>query len=189
MSDSALFDRLLDVIENDIVPLTANGVRTGSRVFGAAVLLKKDLSLVLAETNHAAFSPLWHGEIYTIKLFFELQGHPAPGDCIFLASHQPCCMCTSALAWSGFKEIYYLFGYEQTSAEFNMPHDIAMNRELFGCDAPSAKNAYFEWRSLFDMVPGLPDSAAARARIDKLTAVYADFARTVEARESKAILV
>lgn len=189
MSDDRVFHRLLDVIERDIVPLTARGVEAGSRVFGAAVLRRSDLSLVLAETNHAAFSPLWHGEVYTIKLFFELQGHPDPGDCIFLATHQPCCMCTSALAWSGFREIYYLFGYEHTQDAFNMPHDILMNREIFGCDEPKAHNSYFEWRSLHSMVSRLPDPASARARVDKIAAIYARFAKTVEEKESKAIRV
>ena len=189
MSDEKLFNRLLDVIENDIVPLTAKGVEAGSRVFGAAVLRKKDLSLVLAETNHAAVSPLWHGEVYTIKLFFELRQHPNPSDCIFLASHQPCCMCTSALAWSGFKEIYYLFGYDHTASQFNMPHDRMMNREIFGCDEPNPKNGYFEWRSLYAMMDGLPDPMAARARVDALEQVYARFSLSVEALESKSIIV
>lgn len=189
MSDDALFHRCLDVIERDIVPLTTRGVETGSRLFGAAVLRKSDLSLVLAETNHAAFSPLWHGEIYTIKLFFELQGHPDPDDCLFLATHQPCCMCTSALAWSGFHEIYYLFDYEETRNAFNVPHDILMNREIFGCDEPRAKNDYFEWRSLRSMVDRLPDPASARARVDKIAAIYSRLSRTVEEKESKAIRV
>ncbi|MDR3264961.1 MAG: nucleoside deaminase [Synergistaceae bacterium] len=188
MSDDKLFHRLLDVIENDIAPLTARGVETGSRVFGAAVL-RGDLSLVVAETNHVAFSPLWHGEIYTIKLFFELQGHPDPGDCVFLATHQPCCMCASALAWSGFREIYYLFDYDQTRDTFNMPHDAMMNREIFGCDEPRAQNRYFEWRSLCAMIGRLPDPAQARARVDKLAAIYARFSKTAAENESRTLKV
>ena len=44
--------RLLDVIEHDILPLTAKGVDEGNKVFGAAILKKSDLSLVIAETNN-----------------------------------------------------------------------------------------------------------------------------------------
>ena len=73
-----LFDRLMDVIEYDVTPLTRKRVSIGCKVFGAAVLRKDDLSLVLAETNMEAFSPLWHGEVYAIKQFWELQGHPDP---------------------------------------------------------------------------------------------------------------
>ena len=123
MREIQLFDRLCDVIERDIVPKTRMEVATGSKVFGAAVLRKADLSLVLAETNHEAYSPLWHGEVYTIKMFYEKQGHPDAADCIFLSTHQPCCMCASALARAGFREIYYLFGYDHTEADFNIPHD------------------------------------------------------------------
>ncbi|MDR1731650.1 MAG: nucleoside deaminase [Synergistaceae bacterium] len=189
MSDEKLFHRLLDVVENDIAPLTAAVVETGSRVFGAAVLRRADLSLVLAETSHAAFSPLWHGEIYTMKLFFELQGHPDPDDCVFLSTHQPCCMCASALAWSGFREIYYLFDYGRTREDFNMPHDLMMNREIFGCNEPRAKNRYFEWKSLCAMIDKLPDPAMARARVDKLAAIYAHFAKTAEEKANKSIKI
>jgi len=135
-----LFYRMLDVIEGDIVPLTARGVAIGCKVFGAAGLRKDDLSLVVAGTNHEAFSPLWHGEVYTIKLFYELQGHPDPSECIFLSTHEPCSMCISALAWAGFREIYYFFGYEQTQDVFNIPHDLRMLREVFGCVSPTKEN-------------------------------------------------
>src|SRR5690606_20377163 len=54
-------DRLLDVVEQDIVPLTAAGVVHGNKLFGAALLRKDDLSLVLAETNNETENPLWHG--------------------------------------------------------------------------------------------------------------------------------
>ena len=116
-----LFNRLMDVIEYDVAPLTRKRVAIGCKVFGAAVLRKDDLSLVLAETNMEAFSPLWHGEVYAIKQFWELQGHPDPKDCIFIATHQPCCMCASAIAWSRLPELFYLFGYENTSKDFNIP--------------------------------------------------------------------
>lgn len=188
MSDEKKFHRFLDVIERDVVPLTAGAVEIGCKVFGAAVLKKDDLSLVLAGTNHEAMSPLWHGEIYTIKLFFELQGHPDPADCVFLSTHQPCCMCTSALAWSGFREIYYLFGYEHTDGDFNIPHDRRMIRDVFGCDEPRPQNAYFEWTSLFSMAEALPDSERARQRLEKLRAVYARLSDTYQKGEKRMIL-
>ena len=67
MSAEKLLNRMFDVIEKDIVPLTAKGVEIGCKVFGAAVLRRSDLSLVLSATNHEAMSPLWPGEVYTIK--------------------------------------------------------------------------------------------------------------------------
>lgn len=44
-----LLDRLLAAMENDILPLTRSGVTNGNKVFGAALLRKDDLSVVLAE--------------------------------------------------------------------------------------------------------------------------------------------
>ena len=41
VEDSAsLIQRLLAVVEQDIVPLTRQGVRTGNKIFGAAILRK-----------------------------------------------------------------------------------------------------------------------------------------------------
>ena len=57
MADVSLIDRLLDVIENDIVPKTARGVAQGNKLFGAAILRKADRSLVLAETNNEIGKP------------------------------------------------------------------------------------------------------------------------------------
>ena len=66
-----LTTRLLSVLEDDIIPLTREGVTTGNKIFGAAVLRKSDLSLVLAATNNETDNPLWHGEIHLLKQFYE----------------------------------------------------------------------------------------------------------------------
>ena len=72
METAELISRLLDVIENDIVPVTTRGVASGNKLFGAAILRKSDLSVVIAETNNEIDNPLWHGEMHAIKRFFEL---------------------------------------------------------------------------------------------------------------------
>lgn len=53
-----LLDRFLDCTANDIVPKTAAGVATGSKVFGAAIFKKGSLEPVIVETNHETASPL-----------------------------------------------------------------------------------------------------------------------------------
>jgi tRNA(Arg) A34 adenosine deaminase TadA len=176
------------VIEWDIVPKTRAEVVTGSKVFGAAVLRMTDLSLVLAETNHEAYSPLWHGEIYTIKMFYEKQGHPNATDCIFLSTHQPCCMCASALAWAGFQEIYYLFGYSHTETDFNIPHDRRMIHELFGCKEPAPENYYFKWYSIPDMAKNMPDPETANKRIERIKATYAELSKIYQSGEKSMVL-
>lgn len=67
-----LLEKLIDVIEQDVIPLTERGVAEGNKVFGAALLRKSDLSLVLAETNNETENPLWHGEVHTLKRFYEM---------------------------------------------------------------------------------------------------------------------
>ena len=188
MQENQLFERLLHVIEYDIVPKTRAETAIGSKIFGAAVLRKDDLSLVLAETNHEAYSPLWHGEVYTIKMFYEKQGHIDASDCIFLSTHQPCCMCASALAWAGFREIYYLFGYDNTEADFNIPHDRRMIRELFGCNEPAPENYYFKWRSIPDMAKTMPDAKAAGERIERIKKTYAELSEIYQGGEKRMVL-
>ena len=51
MSDIKLIDRLLDVMEHDLVPATRDGVQVGNKVFGGAILRKSDYSLVCFDFN------------------------------------------------------------------------------------------------------------------------------------------
>lgn len=118
METTRLLQRFLDVIEHDIVPKTARGVAAGNKLFGAAILRKSDLSLVIAETNNETENPLWHGEMHAIKKFFELpeDQRPATKDCIFLTTHEPCSLCLSGITWAGFDNFYYLSSPTKTAA-------------------------------------------------------------------------
>ncbi len=181
MDEARLFHRMLDVIEDDILPLTRRTVPEGHKIFGAAVLRAEDLSLVRAGTNHEAWCPLWHGEIYTIKEFFEDKTHPRPEECLFLSTHEPCSMCLSALAWSGFPRVYFFFGYEQTEGDFHIPHDLRMLDEIFHCRKPARKSSFLEMTPLFDLMPGLPDPDAARARCERIRRAYVDVSAVYQA--------
>lgn len=185
-----LYNRICDVIEQNVLPLTNQMTQVGCKVFGAAILKKSDLSLVLASTNHEAFSPLWHGEVYCIKQFFEKQGHLDPSDCIFIATHEPCCMCTSAIAWSGFKEVYYLFGYESTGEDFNIPHDQKMIRDVFGCKEPNHDNSYYKMYSMTKEAEKFPEAEkkAALERYEKIRKLYAVVSDQYQSGDKKMIL-
>lgn len=179
-------NRCLDVIGQDIVPLTSQMVRIGCKVFGAAIL-HKDMSLVLAATNHEAFSPLWHGEVYAIKQFWELQNHPDPADCIFIATHQPCCMCAAAIAWGGFKELYYFFGYAETGNNFNIPHDQRMIQELFNTKAPAENSSYYTSHSLLDAAKE-HNTAEVNAKVQGLFQSYAKLSEIYQSGEKNMVL-
>jgi tRNA(Arg) A34 adenosine deaminase TadA len=187
VADLTLIDRLFDVIEHDIVPKTVEGIARGNKLFGAAILKKEDLSLVIAETNNEIENPLWHGETHCLKRFYEMPkaSRPDTRDCIFLATHEPCSLCLSAITWTGFDNFYYLFSHEDSRDSFAIPHDLKILKEVFTLDPGgyNTENAYWKSYSLRRLARELPEAdrkrlearaAAIAARYDALSAQYQD---------------
>ena len=69
MNEKAL-EKILNIFLEKVLPLTEKGVARGSKIFGAAIIKKDDLSVVIAETNNEIENPLWHGEMHTLKKFY-----------------------------------------------------------------------------------------------------------------------
>ena len=157
-----LLDKFLDVFNNDILPLTSRGVDSGNKIFGAAIIRKDNYSLVVAGSNNETENPLWHGETYTLKKFYEInkKKRPEEKNCIFLSSHEPCSLCLSAITFSGFDNFYYLFPYESTSEEFSIPHDLNILKEVFNIkDGNYIKNnSYWKSYSINSLINKLEDS-------------------------------
>lgn len=149
MTEHTIASRLLDVIENDILSLTSKGVALGNKVFGAAILRKSDLSLVVAETNNELENPLWHGEVHTLKRFHELGEKPDTKDLIFLSTHEPCTMCMSAITWAGFDNFYSFFSHEDSRDAFAIPHDLKILKEVFGLEPGGYRRSNAFWNSYF----------------------------------------
>jgi tRNA(Arg) A34 adenosine deaminase TadA len=147
MDQQALAGRLLDVIENDILPLTKKGVADGNKIFGAAILRKSDLSLVIAETNNETENPLWHGEVHALKRFHEQADKPDPKELIFISTHEPCSMCLSAITWAGFDNFYYFFTHEDSRDAFAIPHDLKILKEVFRLEPGGYAKTNAFWRS------------------------------------------
>jgi tRNA(Arg) A34 adenosine deaminase TadA len=201
MDTPALLNRLLDVIEHDLVPLSQAGVASGNKIFGAAILRKSDWSLVVAAVNDESENPLWHGEMNAIKKFYDLpaDARPEPSECLFLATHEPCSLCLSGITWSGFDNFYYLFSYEDTRDEFGIPHDIRILREVYAVPDPdraqvppdrplyNRKNDFFEAHDVMAMTGGLDrgHKEALTARIDLLTAAYRDLSAAYQREKGK----
>jgi len=144
-----LLNKFIDVFENNILPLTAKGVSLGNKIFGAAIIKKNDYSLVVAGSNNETENPIWHGEIDTLKKFYEMdiKTRPEEKNCIFLSSHEPCSLCLSAITFSGFDNFYYLFPYESTTDEFSIPHDLNILEKVFNVKNGNYINENTYWKS------------------------------------------
>lgn len=164
-------------------PLSAKAVSEGSKLFGAAIIRKSDLSVVHADTNQegdkVGGSPLWHGETWCIKQFFEIPPaqRPAVNDCLFLTTHEPCSLCLSAITWSGFDNFTYMFTYEDTDKLFDINGDLDIFVHVFHLKADETarqasvdgsqkqvrpeyklQNKYFVAVSFAELVAAIPDS-------------------------------
>ena len=161
MNEKAL-ETILNVFLKEVLPLTEKGVAKGSKVFGAAIIKKDDLSVVIAETNNEIENPLWHGEMHALKKFYELDANTRPNEkeCMFLSSHEPCSMCLSAITFSGFDNFYFLFPYNDTNDEFNIPHDLNILKEVFKINDGeyNKENSYWKSQNINLLIEKLPTS-------------------------------
>ena len=161
MHEKAL-EKLLDIFLNEVLPLTEKGVAKGNKIFGAAIIKKDDLSVIVAETNNEIENPLWHGEMHAIKKFYEINSNIrlSEKDCIFLSSHEPCSMCLSAITFSGFDNFYYFFPYTSTNNEFNIPHDLNILKEVFKITDGeyNKENSYWKSQNINLLIENLPPS-------------------------------
>ena len=190
MNEKSL-EKLLNIFLNEVLPLTEKGVAKGNKIFGAAIIKKDDLSVVVAETNNEIENPLWHGEMHAIKKFYELNPNirPSEKDCIFLSSHEPCSMCLSAITFSGFDNFYYFFSYSSTNNEFNIPHDLNILKEVF--KIPDGKynkeNSYWKSKSINMLIESLPNSKKQKIldQADQIKKKYQTLSNEYQKNKSK----
>ena len=186
-----LLHKFSDIFKNNILPLTAKGVGIGNKIFGAAILNKNDYSLIVAETNNETENPIWHGEIHTLKKFYELDSkiRPSEKNCIFLSSHEPCSLCLSAITFSGFNNFYYLFPYESTSNKFNIPHDLNILKEIFNIEDGKyiKENSYWKSYNINTLIDELKSSDKNKLTVsfNEIKEKYIDLSKKYQSSKEK----
>ena len=100
--------------------------------------------------------------MHALKKFYELDVNTRPNEkeCMFLSSHEPCSMCLSAITFSGFDNFYFLFPYNDTNDEFNIPHDLNILKEVFKINDGeyNKENSYWKSQNINSLIEKLPTS-------------------------------
>ena len=171
------YNLLLDIFIDTLIPETEIAVQKGNKIFGAFIIKKSDLSIVITGTNNEITNPLYHGEISTLFNFFKIK-NLNPKDYYFITSHEPCSLCLSAITWSGFDNFYYFFEHNDTKSSFHIPHDLNILQEVFNIqDGEYNKvNGYWKSFSIIDQIKENEDSNKHNLikKIDKINQLYAD---------------
>lgn len=201
-----LLRALLQTVETSIVPLTAQAVTNGCKLFGAAILDRRTLKPLSVATNNERASPLLHGEINCIQQFYTVDypdpaSRPSPqDDCVFFATHEPCSLCLSGITWSGFREFYYLFTYEDSRDLFSIRYDIDILQEVFRVQGSETDeqvkarplynrdNKFFKARSVAELIDTVTDAeakAALLSEFERVKKLYNGLSETYQNGKSK----
>ena len=123
---------------------------------------KKDLSTIIAGTNQETLNPLLHAEVQTINSYYNLKSeqHVDPKEVLFLATHEPCTLCSSAITWAGFDNFYYFFSHEDSRDSFQIGHDLNILKEVFKHDPGeyARTNNYWTGYSICDLIENCDSS-------------------------------
>jgi tRNA(Arg) A34 adenosine deaminase TadA len=173
MRDSEKLQKILEVVRDEILPLTESEVSRGGGVSGGAILRADTLTSVMVGSDNRTENPLRHGDIDALNRFFKLPVRPDPSELIFLATHDPCPMCAAALAWAGFKELWVFFGHEDLEDALTGRASAEMYRELFGVESMRPKNAFFTKYNLKKAAAASPDKEELLEITDEIEKRYA----------------
>ena len=168
-----IYEILLSTILNEIIPMTRKSISKGNKIFGAAILNKRDFTTIVVGTNNEITNPLMHGEISAINKFYikNFNRNLNPKDYIFLSTHEPCSLCLSAITWAGFDNFYFFFPYKDTKKTFNIPHDLKILNEIFYVKKGNYNKKNHYWKS-YSILDGIKNESKFNLKIEKIYLEY-----------------
>ena len=187
---SSIYYYLINTILNEIIPETKIAISKGNKIFGAAILKKKDLKSICTGTNNEINNPILHGEISVLNKFYAISSdkRPLTKDCLFLSTHEPCSLCLSAITWAGFDNFFYFFPYSDTENKFNIPHDLKILKEVFGISKGNyiKENTYWKSYSIVEQINLIDDIEKINLlkKIKKLSKIYDNFSKLYQKHKS-----
>ncbi|KAI9708721.1 MAG: hypothetical protein M1820_003676 [Bogoriella megaspora] len=171
---SFIVSKLLTLAETQIIPKLRESVAAGNLPFGAAITTQEHLEPMTVSTNHVRDSPLLHGETNCIREFFlkPKDSRPEPCNSVFFSTHQPCSLCLSGLAWTGFPIIYYLFTYEETRDLLGIPKEIDILESVFRVRAPGDTDETLRARPLYNRRNSEEDRRHFRKEAERVKSLW-----------------
>ena len=90
----------------------------------------------------------------------------------------------SAITWSGFDNFYYLFHYEETESNFNIPYDLKILKEVFKIDKGeySKNNTFWQSYSIIEEIKKLQNAENDKllAKIKEINKLYEDISNNYQ---------
>lgn len=137
-------------------------LREGNSGFGAVIVRHGELISQAHDSDTTEGDPTAHAEIKAIRAASQRLGKDL-SDCLLIATHEPCPMCSAAALWSGINEVAFGFSIREAIEQGRRRIDLPL-REIF---ARGGKNPIIHENILHEHC-SLLYNKAVRAEIDLL---------------------
>jgi tRNA(Arg) A34 adenosine deaminase TadA len=168
-ASAAQLRRFLHVIEHELLPTTKVEVARGRAVAtDSAAVLDSQGRVVVAATSQEVACPLHRGAVVAIEQWAKCDQKPSMSEAIFLATHEPCCLCMTAIVHAGFQTCYYLFPRETARGQSAL-HDQRILHELWNVKQYRKRNALCSITGIVPLIDALRKTNEREA-VDELHA-------------------
>lgn len=124
-------------------------LRQGNNGFGAVIVKGGQVIAQARDTEETDQDPTAHAEMNAIRMASKKLGKDL-GGCVLIATHEPCPMCATAIAWSDIGELVFGYGIEdalkQGRRRIGIPCEEIFHRA--GADVRVTKGCLYQACSL-----------------------------------------